>query len=118
MAAFDFEVKYKPGCNNQNADALSRNPVGPPFLAPEPITAVTQVTAEIVPAFDLPSKPTPIPPELRQITVNHIEAVPSSPQPDVMDTARIAQLQQGDPDINQILPYVTARSPHLRMNGM
>ena len=109
MAAFDFEVKYKPGRNNQNADALSRNPVGPPFHDPDPITAVTQITAETVTVSDLPIKPTPIPPELRQITVNHIETVPPSPQPDVMDPTKMAQLQQEDPDIKQILPYVTSK---------
>ena len=45
LSAFNFEVRYKPGRNNTNADELSRNPVEEPVGPGEEFIAVTSVSA-------------------------------------------------------------------------
>ena len=40
LSAFDFEVIYRPGRVNRNADALSRNPVGGDLVCPTEVYAV------------------------------------------------------------------------------
>ena len=46
MAAFNYEVIYRPGKHNANADALSRNPVdNPPANDDDEVIAVTTVNA-------------------------------------------------------------------------
>ena len=49
LAAFNFEIHYKKGKNNQAADALSRDPVDEPEGPDDVETAVTLVQATIIP---------------------------------------------------------------------
>ena len=111
MSVFQFKVAYKPGASNGNADALSRNPVDPPTSDADEVTAVTRVEVVCPSSLDWSGQPTTLPLELEQVAVQHVEALPPSPLPEVMDPAKMARLQHDDPDIGQILPFVGVKDP-------
>ena len=85
LAAFDFEIKYRSGRSNTNADALSRQYMTPSDLA----TGV------------LPG--TPVPPVLQQVShqpvasQSLISALPGCSLPD------IRALQEADPNIGKLI---------------
>lgn len=92
LASFDFEIKYRPGTVNRNADALSRLPkVQPcPVILPG-ITVPPQVADRFPQASNNQTEPTA-----------HSMAVDAAP---VRTQADLQALQTADPDIKACLRY-------------
>ena len=76
LAAFDFDVRYRSGKSNQNADCLSRYPVDNPVGEEEEFVAVTQVKVSLP---ELICTPTLVPDNLKsdwQASVNRLSIIP------------------------------------------
>ena len=100
LGPFDFTIQYKPGRNNANADALSRNPVEPAPAEVEELIAVTPVTAQV---DSLPG-PTTLPFSF----ACQIQATepPTFAAPEGIDPVTIRSHQEADEDLARILPFV------------
>ena len=97
LASFNFDIKYRPGTANRNADALSRLPI---TSVPQP-----QSLPALVPGFSIPPQVTsasvqarPGPPQLTANTMA-IDAAP------VREKADLQALQATDPVIKPFLVY-------------
>lgn len=90
LAVFNYTVRYRPGRSNQNADALSRQPS---FCAP---------------IFTVPSRPGTLLPEAvhaaaqcsKAVVQSNISVLPER------STDDLVLLQQADPVISSIMPYL------------
>lgn len=113
LAAFDFKVLYKPGRNNQNADALSRYPVDPPPRHIDEHVAVSMIKSHI--AVAVPPRPTNIPPDPIFCTpINvHPPVIPQPPPPEpptaTLPKADLQDSQKEDTGISPLLPFVGKR---------
>ena len=105
LAAFNFDIQYRSGKTNQNADALSRNPVDSSETDDVDVTVEIQaVRASVVPSIPLSQC-------CRTISIESPEPRPNG---DVSTPTRNTNLpfpeidsrQQDDPDIAAILPFV------------
>ena len=117
LQAFRYEVKYRPRRENQNADALSRNPVDPPPKDADEFVAVSQIIVEVC----QDAGPTPIP-----LDVEFCQPVAARPPlvhtPEVsvnpIDVRTLVEQQRLDPDIASILPFVKSqRVPSRKERG-
>ncbi|GFR86415.1 Pol polyprotein [Elysia marginata] len=103
IGPFDFTIHYKPGRNNQNADALSRNPVGPAPDTDEEYVAVTAISA----TFVAPSKSTDVPPEISISAVNfQLGETQPPPLSVALDVSELRRQQHADEDLAKIRPFV------------
>lgn len=94
LASFNFEIKYRPGVANRNADALSR----------QLTTPATQSISALVPGFTVPpqlTNPTKHNSRQLQTTVNAM-AVDAAP---MRGKTELQALQATDPVIKAFLPY-------------
>ena len=94
LASFNFDIKYRPGAANRNADALSR----------QPNTPAVHSISDIVPGFNIPSQMTgskKYSPTQPQLTGN-VMAVDAAP---VREKADLQALQATDPVVKAFLPY-------------
>jgi RNase H-like domain found in reverse transcriptase/Reverse transcriptase (RNA-dependent DNA polymerase) len=96
LDVFDFEVKYRSGKSNANADALSRFPVDKPAARDPEVqySGVYQVTTRVPPEVAI-STPQPVPLEA------HCNFLSSALPADVKNA------QQVDSTIQEILPFLT-----------
>ncbi|KAI8519781.1 hypothetical protein Bbelb_030380 [Branchiostoma belcheri] len=123
MAAFDFDIKYRPGRVNINADALSRLPMRTPLDAQE--TVMPEVVKAACQRYVPPTKPD-VAEQLRQWQRDDVisqvppgeshdditrKAPPGEPAPDLpsQTTTEMGQMQQEDPTISRAMKYVSRR---------
>ena len=102
LAAFDFELKYRPGTANRNADALSRKT---PDLSPQFITAVASgiaVPSGITPSIGMTKQHGPV------AVASTIDAVP------IRQPADLRTLQAKDPVIGTFRAYWRRAQPPTR----
>ena len=109
LAAFDFDVKYRSGRSNVNADCLSRYPVSSPEGPDEELVAVTHIGAHfndlVCPFTVIPNdlELNPPPPNASLITVG------SNPITNI-DPLDLAAEQTTDEDLNPIRKLVLAKT--------
>ena len=95
LAAFDFTIKYRPGKNNSDADALSRLPHGSEYLVitPEMITAIGQNYQEDVSIV-----------EATAMNIHVVDAIPQEVESmDNLGYHHWRDLQRNDPVINEVV---------------
>ena len=98
LAVFDFEIKYRPGPTNRNADALSRQ-------------SHSQSTSSLFPGLKVPEEvhaqigDIPYVAPVADATCQAIAAFPSRPKADLL------ALQAADPVIGAFLEYWRRRKP-------
>ena len=105
LAVFQFKVLYKPGRKNQNADALSRNPVDPPPIKIDEHVAVNSINAKIA----VPPRPTTIPLDAvfcAPISVHHPVPPPPEPPTNPLHPTELIDAQREDPEISPLLPFI------------
>ena len=111
LALFDLTINYRPGRQNHNADALSRNPVQGPNGPGETEVAICSIHAVVQ-----ETKTTQIPPNLGICTAN-VAAVTSIPTSTCVPTHQITSLtmsevsqhQELDGDIAPIRAFVSRK---------
>lgn len=94
LAVFDFEIKYRPGPTNRNADALSRQPQ-------------LQSMSHFAPGFAVPQEAHEkhLPSSTSNAPCNAITALPFRPQAD------LATLQAADPVLGAFVKYWKRQRP-------
>ena len=107
LAAFDFKPRFRSGRVNQNADALSRNPVEEPVGPGDEYVAVTQITVQEnlgnCPATRF-CQPTTLEPE-----PVYCETITMAPPDPVILPSEIHDLsgdQKADPDLRHLISYL------------
>ena len=111
LALFDLTINYRPGRQNHNADALSRNPVQGPNGPGETEVAICSIHAVVQ-----ETKTTQIPPNLGICTAN-VAAVTSIPtstcgpthQITSLTMSEVSQHQELDGDIAPIRAFVSRK---------
>ena len=91
LGAFDFQVKYKPGRNNQNADSLSRNPLEDTVSEREELFPVSFVSANLIYLEDL-----------EVLKSDNIDCILE----EKLDNDMLIKSQENDPDLLPIINMI------------
>ena len=91
LGAFDFQVKYKQGRNNQNADSLSRNPLEDTVSEKEELFPVSFVSANLIYLEDL-----------EVLKSDNIDCILE----EKLDNDMLIKSQENDPDLLPIINMI------------
>lgn len=96
LAAFDFDIKYRSGRSNRNADALSRQ------LAPDSHQLSDSLLGTSVPSSLQQDQPQPL---LASATQSVVSVLPSQ------STADVRSLQEADPLLKAVFVFWRRKAP-------